>query len=41
MLNACLRIDFMLSQNREEIVSQPRKNNDKYLREYNNVGKDL
>lgn len=37
----CLRIDFMLSQNREETVSHPRKNNDKYLREYKNVGKDL
>lgn len=37
----CLRSVFILSQNREDTVSQPRKNNDKYLRENNTFGKDL
>lgn len=37
----CLRKYVTLPQNREDVVSHPRKNNDRYLILYNKLGKEL
>jgi len=35
------RKDFIFSQNKVDTASQPRKNNDRYRREYNTFGNEL